>query len=59
MKPYNREGNIKGSGIWKKDYHLHNKNHRKILNWWEVEMQHFTSRSRIKQILIRSIKNII
>ena len=34
MKPYGRDGNIKGSGNWKKDYHIR-KNGRKILNWWE------------------------
>lgn len=35
MKPYGREKNIKGSGIWKKDFHIHEKN-RKVGNWWET-----------------------
>lgn len=55
MKPFGREGKIKGSGSWKRDYHIHDKNHRKVLNWWEGEMEHFLSRSRMKQIW----KNII
>ncbi|HWY34396.1 MAG TPA: hypothetical protein VNX68_07095 [Nitrosopumilaceae archaeon] len=35
MKPYGRDGNIKGSGKWKTDYHIII-NNKKIQNWWEV-----------------------
>lgn len=47
MKPYGREKNIKGSGIWKKDYRIRIKN-RKIGNWWE-DMCNFVSRSSMKR----------
>lgn len=32
MKPYGRCKNIKGSGRWKIDYHVHKKG---FVNWWE------------------------
>lgn len=47
MKPYGREKTIKGSGRWKKDYHIHKKG-RKVKNWWE-EIADFFSRSAMKQ----------
>lgn len=57
MKPYGREKNIKGSGKWKKDYHIHFKNH-KILNWWE-DISKFLTRGRMKQIFNNEIKKEI
>jgi hypothetical protein len=47
MKPFGREKKIKGSGIWKQDYHLHRKN-KKLGNWWE-DMSTIISRSTMKQ----------
>lgn len=57
MKPYGREKNIKGSGIWKKDYHIRPKKHWQ--NWWEVEFDNFISRGRMKQILRKDINDEI
>lgn len=48
MKPYGREKKISGSGLWKKDYHLHNKKHRKVESWWEA-IADYLSRSAMKQ----------
>lgn len=53
MKPYGREKKIKGSGIWKMDYHIHHKN-KKIGNWWE-DMCNFISRSMMKQKVKKDI----
>ena len=55
MKPFGREKNIKGSGKWKKDYHIHDENHHKILNWWEGICT-FLTRSRMKQIWKSELK---
>ena len=49
MKPYGREKKISGSGRWKKDYHLHDKNHRKLESWWE-DICCFISRKTMKQL---------
>lgn len=51
MKPYGREKNIKGSGIWKKDYHPK----RGYINWWE-NMCTFLTRSRMKSIVKKTIE---
>lgn len=56
MKPYGQEGKTKASGIWKKDYHLHDKNHRKLESWWEG-FAHFVSRKTIKQRIKKLILN--
>ena len=47
MKPYGREKKIKGAGLWKRDYHLHEKN-RKLRNWWEG-LNNIVSRRTLKQ----------
>jgi len=56
MKPYGREKKVKGSGRWKKDYHLHDKNHRKIESWWEG-ICGYISRERMKQLFKKYIQN--
>lgn len=53
MKPYLRTKKIKGSGYWKKDYHIHEDN-RKVGNWWE-NMNTFTSRSTMKISLKKTV----
>lgn len=55
MKPYGREKKIKGSGIWKTDYHIHQRN-RKVHNWWEG-MCNFVSRSMMKQKIKNDLRN--
>lgn len=54
MQPYGRLTNIKGSGVWKKDYHVR-VNNRKIGNWWEDIAQPI-SKSRINQMVKRQIE---
>lgn len=54
MKPYLRTKNIKGSGRWKKDYHLRPK--KKWMNWWEDEFDNFSSRRTEKQKLTKEIE---
>jgi len=51
MKPYGREKNIKGSGIWKQDYHPKKGWH----NWWE-DMADFLTRSEIKRRVKKEIE---
>lgn len=53
MKPFGREKNLKGSGVWKKDYHIHHKN-RKVSNWWE-DIVNNLSRTTIKQNIKKDI----
>lgn len=53
MKPYGRSGYVNGSSHkfgshWKKDYHCHSKNHRKLGNWWE-EIVDYLFRTEIKR----------
>lgn len=53
MKPYGREKNVNGSshifGVhWKKDFHVHDKNHRKLEAWWEGICSHL-SRTEMKR----------
>ena len=49
MKPYGQERKIKGSGNWKKDYHIHHSN-KKVGNWWE-DMCTIIPRKTMKQKL--------
>lgn len=50
MKPYGRKDEpIKGGNDWKKDYHCHDKNHRKIGSWWEEMSEDYIDRGAIKQ----------
>jgi len=55
MKPFGREKKIKGSGAWKKDYHIHYKN-KKVKNWWE-NICNYLSRSMMKQNWEKDIKH--
>ena len=55
MKPYGRLVKIKGSGRWKKDYHIHHKG-RKIGNWWE-DMSQDLPKGRINQIVRNQIQS--
>ena len=55
MKPQGRLNNVKCSGIWKKDYHIHIKN-KKIENWWESIIQ-YKKRGYINQIIKKQIEN--
>ena len=54
MKPYGRNKYITGGQEWKKDYHLHDKRHRKVESWWEG-IADFISRSAMKQTLKKEI----
>lgn len=56
MKPYGRIKTVKGSGSWKKDYHLHTKKGRKLESWWEGICDHL-SRSRMKEIWKKEVDN--
>ena len=58
MKPYGRNDIVHQNPRWKKDYHLHNKNHRKLANWWEEFSGNTISRSRIKQLWKKEIKDL-
>ena len=53
MKPYGREKNLKGSGPWKRDYHVR-KAGRKIANWWE-DMCDVVSRMTMKRMTEREV----
>lgn len=56
MKPYGREKHVSGGQTWKKDYHLHDKKHRKVESWWEG-ITDFLSRSAMKQKLKKTYEN--
>jgi hypothetical protein len=56
MKPFGREKIVSQNPSWKKDYHCHNKKHRKLRNWWE-ERCDFMFRSAMKQIWKKKIEN--
>ena len=49
MKAYGNNNLTPSSGTWKKDYHLHDKNHRKIGNWWEYFTENTFPRTTIKK----------
>lgn len=51
MKPFGRERNVKGSGGWKVDHHIHEKGY---VNWWE-NMCDLLSRGRMKHNLNKEI----
>lgn len=53
MKPYGLEKNLKGSGVWKKDHHIH-ENNRKVGNWWE-DANNILPRTTIKQNIKKEI----
>lgn len=66
MKPYGRKdepvkgGKILGvGGNWKKDYHCHDKNHRKIGSWWEEMSEDYIDRGAIKQRIKKQIEKDI
>jgi hypothetical protein len=50
MKPYGLTRNIKGSGVWKNDHRIIQKN-RKVGNWWEdmVDINKKTERQKGKK----------
>jgi len=50
MKPYLRDKKIMGIGKWKRDYHIHENNH-KVGNWWE-DLCTTISRRTMKQKLL-------
>lgn len=59
MKPYGRTNEtVKENPRWKKDYHLHDKNGRKLKNWWE-EIIGYVSRGSIKQKIKKQIEQEI
>jgi len=59
MKPYGlRDKKTKGSGDWKKDYHIHQKN-RKVPSWWEIWVYKLLSRSSQKQKTRKEIENAV
>lgn len=50
MKPYGRKNEpIKGGNPWKIDYHIHDKNHRKVGSWWEDMSEDYIDRGAIKR----------
>lgn len=49
MKPNNQKAPIQAAGEWKKDYHLHDRNHHKIGNWWEELSEECVGRNTVKQ----------
>jgi hypothetical protein len=53
MKPYGREKKVKGSGSWKKDYHVH-QDGKRLQNWWE-DMCNYLFRSTMKQNVKKEI----
>lgn len=60
MKPYGREKVVRGgrgfmAGNRKKDNHCHDKNHRKLENWWE-DFNTCISRTTIKQKLKKQLE---
>jgi hypothetical protein len=54
MKPYGRERNLKGSGPWKRDYHVRPK--KSWVNWWETIVD-LLPRTTIKQRVKKEIEN--
>ena len=61
MKPYGREKKVNGSdhrfgSHWKKDYHMHDKKHRKVESWWEGICD-YLSRTEIKRRWRKDIEN--
>jgi hypothetical protein len=59
MKPYGRAKKVKGGvsyfgNNWKRDYHVHDRNHRKVGNWWE-DFWTILTRSAIKRNVQRQI----
>lgn len=57
MKPYGRKNEpIKGGNDWKKDYHLHSKNGKKIGNWWEEMSEAYVDRGSIKNKVKKEIE---
>lgn len=63
MKPYGREKKVNGSSHkygshWKKDYHVHDRNHRKVESWWE-EICDYLSRTSIKGLVKKQIDDEI
>ncbi len=60
MKAYGLKGVfVKGGGNWKKDYHCHDKNHRKIGSWWEDFSSNPKPRTTIKKEIIKEIEKEI
>ena len=60
MKAYGLDGVfIRGGNNWKKDYHCHDKNHRKIGNWWENFSSNPKPRTTIKNEIIKEIEKEI
>lgn len=55
MKPYGRTKCIRGCP-WKKDSHLHDKNHRKLEMWWEG-VADYLNRTGIKRLWKKEIEN--
>lgn len=57
MKPYGRKDEpIKGGNFWKRDYHLHSKNGKKLDNWWEEMSEAYVDRGSIKNKVKRKIE---
>ncbi len=57
MKPYGRKDKpINGGNSWKKDYHCHSKNHRKIGSWWEEMSEDYIERGAIKHKVKKQIE---
>lgn len=57
MKPNNRKPPIKGCR-WKKDFHLHDKKHHKIDNWWVELSENQIGRNIIKQKIKKDTEKI-
>ena len=62
MKPYGRIDFVHGGSYrklchWKKDHHCHDKNHRKIVTWWEDFSSNCRSRSAIKRLWKKKIND--
>lgn len=55
MKPYYQGKKLVGNGSWKKDYHIHDKNHHKVENWW-VDLNEWLTRTTLKQRTRREIE---
>ena len=55
MRQYGRDKTITGGNSWKRDYHLHSKNHRKLKNWWQEISENSTPRATMKQKLKQEI----
>jgi hypothetical protein len=57
MKPYGRIDIVQQNPKWKKDYHVHDKNHRKIRNWWEDFSSNAVDRITLKHIWKKEIED--